>query len=428
MNRLVSLQAYSGKKICVACSGGADSVALLHHFYKQAGEYGIEVSAVTCEHGIRGENSLRDAAFVLELCAEWKIPLFSYSADIPARAKESGRGLEEEARIFRYSCFSQLMEKGEADAVATAHHKDDCIETALFRLARGTSLGGLAAVREREGIVRPFLGVERAQIEEYMRENCLPFVTDESNADLNFARNRLRALVIPELERAVAGAKENIYRFALRAKEDEDYLRELASRVLVREADEVRVPVSVPAPLFTRTCVLAMKEFGILRDYTCANVGEIAALRAVQSGKRVCLPFGVEAWREGGDIVFCKPRQPMGEEIPFAEGSFVFGNYTVEVKHGRRCGALYADAAAFPEGCTVRVRRTGDMFTPFGGKRKTLKKFLTDRKIPARVSNFLPVAASGSEVYAVFGVEIADCVKVTEQTREIISLTAERLK
>lgn len=418
---LFSLEKYRGKRVCVAVSGGVDSVCLLHAFRKGAKQYGITLSAVTCEHGIRGEASLGDVQFVRKVCTAWDIPLYIFSADIPQRAEMSGRGLEEEGRMFRYGCFTQLLQT-EADLVATAHHLDDVAETVLFRLARGTSLKGLAAIRERDGIVRPLLSVTKEQIEAYANRYGLPFVTDETNEDETYSRNAIRKSVLPELEKVVNGAKEHLVEFAQRAVEDDEYLQHLAGQALVHAGDEIHISAALPAPVFSRACILALNELGLKQNYTEANVKEITTLKGLQSGKKVCLPGGIEAAREGADISLYKPKPLFQEAVPFSEGIFVIGDYTVSIKETGTEG-LFADIDAFPEGCILRTRRVGDRFTPFKGKEKPLKDYLTDKKIPARVGWGLPLVAKGNEVYAVFGVEISDQVKVTKNTVKCVRLS-----
>lgn len=429
----ILLQSYRGKRICVACSGGADSVALLHYLRKNAGQYAIVLSALTCEHGIRQESSLADLAFVERLCKEWDIPLRVFRGDVPALARSKKTGLEEAGRIFRYDCFRTVLNEGAADLIATAHHRDDFIETVLFRLIRGTSLGGLEAFPEREGIIRPFLNVTRAQILDYVLENSLPYVTDESNADESFTRNYLRHTVLPSLEQAVNGAGEHLAEFAYRAAQDDRLLQAMAQERVEIGAEECLIPIALPMPLFMRACVYALKHFGVCKDYTEANLREIASLKTLQSGKCVCLPQNLTAVREYDKIVVCRPdaQGPFTGEIAFAAGSFSINGYELEISQStgaeeRPSGigrTLAVDLDAFPHGCVIRTRREGDVFTPFGGREKTLKKFLTDRKISARRGRLLPLVASGSEILAVCGVEISDRVKTTAQTSRKGSLT-----
>ena len=416
--KLIDCKPYTGMRVCVALSGGRDSVALLHAL--KTG--GVKVSALTCGHGMRAASEA-DIAFVEGLCRDWNVPLRVFRADIPARAKAQKRGLEETARVWRYECFARVVAEGEADTVATAHHKDDLAETLLFRLARGTSAAGLNVFPARAGIVRPLLGVTRAQIDAYVTEHALPFVEDESNADVAFSRNRIRHNVLPELELAVPGARDNLVAFAARAAEDDACLCALAAEHVRVEDGMVHIPLALPMPVFSRAVVQALSFLGVTRDYTAANVAQAARLRELQSGRRASLPCGIQAVREGDAVVFCRPRGACPQELPFAYGTFQLGDDTVMVSPSGAPGALMADMDAFPAGCVLRTRREGDMITPFGGGRKTLKKFLTGKKIPARIGHGLPLVAKGSEVYAVIGVEIADDVKVTEKTAHRVWLS-----
>lgn len=414
--KLFDVQPYAGKRVCVALSGGRDSVALLHFFLKNAKSHAITLLALTCEHGLRGEASRADLAFCKDLCGEWGIPLRVFRADVARLAAERGEGIEEAGRNWRYACFRQVLSEGGADVVATAHHRNDYAETVLFRLARGTSLAGLDAFPKRPGIVRPLSRVPRAAIDAYIHENGLPYVEDESNADERITRNRLRMSVLPVLEQAVPGASEHLVQFAERASADEDYLASLARPYVTAEGGEARVPVGLPPPLFLRAALAAMKACGLTHNYSSANLRDVSRLQTLQSGRRIDLPEGLIAVRERGDIVFCRPALVPEKEVPFGLGDFSGAGFALCAGAGSRPGALAVDLDAFPAGCVVRVRREGDMFTPFRGRRKPLKKFLTDRKIPARTGHRLPVVACGSEIYAVCGVEIADAVRITEHT------------
>ncbi len=448
---LFSLAPYRGFSLAVAVSGGRDSVALLHYLHKNAEESHISLSALTCCHGIR-PSAEADAAFVEELCKAWGVPLTLFRADVPARAKQSGRNLEEEGRMFRRECYQTMLDGG-ADAVLTAHHRDDYAETVLFRLARGTSLQGLNVFPAQKGLLRPLLGVTRARIDEYIQENALPFREDETNADVAFSRNRIRHEVLPALERAVPGAKENLVRFAERAVRDDAFLQELALRE-VRGEGEKRVFADLPEPVFFRACLAAMKALGLTRDYTESNLQELKKLAAAQAGRFTRLPCGITVYREGADLVFLPQEEGAEEahkarELPFflgrkeafggvlevGEGDFGAGGQTKTAGEPTKttggppflrgeppelpkaCGrVLKVDLAAVPEEAVWRTRREGDTFLPCNGHQKSLKKFLTEKKIPARVGRELPVLAEGSEVLCIAGVELSERIKRTQKT------------
>ena len=436
---LFSLAPYRGLSLAVAVSGGRDSVALLHYLHKNAEEAHISLSALTCCHGIR-PSAEADAAFVEELCKAWGVPLTVFRADVPARAKQSGRNLEEEGRMFRRECYRKMLDGG-ADAVLTAHHRDDYAETVLFRLARGTSLQGLDVFPAQKGLLRPLLGVTRARIDEYIQENALPFREDETNADVALSRNRIRHEVLPALERAVPGAKENLVRFAERAVRDDAFLQELALRE-VRGEGEKRVFVDLPKPVFFRACLAAMKALGLTRDYTESNLKELKKLAVAQAGRSMRLPCGITVYREGTDLVFLPQKKDAEEaqkarELPFflgrkeafggvlevGEGDFgageptkTAGGQTTSEPPLEKGRVLKVDLAAVPEGAVWRTRREGDTFLPCNGHQKSLKKFLTEKKIPARVGRELPVLAEGSEVLCIAGVELSERIKRTPNT------------
>lgn len=438
----------AGRRVCVALSGGGDSVALFFYLKEHAAEHGVTLSALNAEHGIRGGASLRDTAFVQELCAREGVPLFCFAADIPALAKASGRGIEEEARLFRRACYEEVLRGDRADVVATAHHAGDNAESVLFNLFRGASLTGVGGIRAfvpvmgEKGIARPLLGTPKEEIAAYLRERALAHCEDETNADETYARNFLRARVLaPAMER-FPHAEEHVYSFSRDAREDDDFLNALAEKELTVCEDGAAWSLSLPAPLFRRCLVLAMGKFGVVRDVTRAHVAAVQALAEKQSGARVSLPAGLAAVREYGSVrLFRAEGAAQTAEIPLAAGRFAFAGGTLTVEEraytaetlalAERAGGegkrktLVADADAFPAGCVLRTPRTGDTFRKFGGGTKLLKKYLTDKKIPARMRAELPVAACGERVFAVCGAEIAEDVKVTASTRRVYILTYE---
>ena len=132
----VELDKYRGKKICVAVSGGRDSMALLHYMRVNAEAFDITLCAVNCDHMLRGQASESDSRFVKDICEKWKIPLDFYKTDCAALAKKMGVGVEVCAREWRRECYFNAKIRHGADAVATAHHMNDNAETVLFNLAK----------------------------------------------------------------------------------------------------------------------------------------------------------------------------------------------------------------------------------------------------------------------------------------------------
>lgn len=452
------LSLYKNTRVCVALSGGADSVALLCLFCEEAPAYGIALSAVHVEHGIRGRESEEDAAFVRALCKEQGVPLRLVRADIPARAKEAGVGLEEAARLFRRGVFYRLLKAGAADYVATAHHAGDNAESVLLHLFRGAALTGAGGIRAfvpvgaladgtdgvnevadgvnegvdgmnevadgpaaglpfaRRGLVRPLLACTKAEIVAYLRGRGRAWREDATNADTAYARNFVRRAVLGPAKEVFPAAEKNLYVFSRLAREDDDFLFTEAARILRRGRGGYAVAADAPRPLFLRACVLALRALGVQKDYTYANFQDIFALAEGKTGRRAGLPCGVCAVKEYGQVVLYRPQAAAGS-YPLAEGVFGFGPFSVRAfrapappafSRGAFPRTLYLAGDAEGE---LRLRREGDRFTPFGGGDRKLKEFFIDKKIPRRERDLLPVLAAGSRVLAVCGVEIAEQVK-----------------
>lgn len=427
---MLGLEKYAKKRICVAFSGGADSTALLHYLIARQEAFGYTLFAVHCEHGIRGEESLRDKAFVEAVCRRWEIPLFHFSEDCPARAKREKESLETTARRFRYECFSSLVDEGKTDYIATAHHLDDEAETVLFRLARGSALTGAGGIREENGwLIRPFLSLTKQEILQYVEENTLDYCVDKTNFETDATRNKLRLQVLPLLSKIVPNASANLARFASLAKEDDALLYELAGALLTKTDEGYLVAFSRQKPLFTRAVLCALKGLGVSRDYTALHLACAYALQDKERGAQLHLPCGAVAEkREKGVAVYIPKTENIsasGAGTPFGVGRFALGRYEVNVSLSPLepqgvWAVLRLDADKLPSGCVFRFRRDGDRIQAFGGAGKSLKKLFNERKTPVKERATLPLIVAGDTIFAVCGVEIADTVKVTEDTRRVL--------
>ncbi len=237
-----------GDRICVAISGGADSVALLLTLHAannaKHDALGIGLSAAHVHHGIRpAAESDADLAFVQDLCIQHDIPLHIHHADIPTRAAATRETLEEAARTVRYDFFSTLIASGHADAVLTAHTLDDQAETVLMKLLRGAWTEGLSAIhpvvtiplsnQQRTGrILRPFLQTRRADIESYLRSLNQPWREDSTNADTTYTRNRIRHELLPQLRTFNPSIDQTLANLAELAREEESRWQAELARVL----------------------------------------------------------------------------------------------------------------------------------------------------------------------------------------------------
>lgn len=220
-----------GDDVVVALSGGADSVCLLYNMLSLWERGYIEtLTAVHCNHGLRGEEADRDEKFCKDLCNKLKIHLYCEKIPVTEYAKEHGLSLEEAGRNLRYKTFEKYRMGGK---IATAHNKKDNAETVIFNLIRGTSLAGMGGIPiVRDSVIRPLLDVSREEIEEYLKEIDAEFVTDHTNLETKFSRNKIRLSIIPEMESINEGAVNNITAFAKLASYDEEFLSAVADECM----------------------------------------------------------------------------------------------------------------------------------------------------------------------------------------------------
>lgn len=195
-----------GQTVLAGFSGGPDSVCLLHFLRYLSVKKRFELTAVHVHHGLRGAQADADAGFCRKLCKELEIPLIVEKKAVRALAKKLNLSVEHAARKARYEAFADAAKKTGAAVVALGHHLDDQAETVLLNLLRGTRAEGLCGIPVRRPlnksveIVRPLLCITRAEVEEYLKENNLPSVTDQTNFDDAYTRNWVRHELLPLLE------------------------------------------------------------------------------------------------------------------------------------------------------------------------------------------------------------------------------------
>lgn len=247
-----------GDGIVLACSGGPDSLALADVLLRMRGMFRLRLVLAHFEHGIRGEASREDARFVRDWAREKGVPFECGSADIPALARASAQSLETEARVHRYAFLEQVRIAYGFQAIATAHHADDQAETVLLHLLRGAGTAGLAGIRPKSRLVfagedaagylvRPFLGVTKAEIAAYCVMAGLHPRHDATNDETDAMRNRVRLELMPQLKRYNPQITEALGRLSEVASDDQEALDAWASRVALppRVEDLRRLPRAV---------------------------------------------------------------------------------------------------------------------------------------------------------------------------------------
>ena len=218
-----------GDQVLLAFSGGADSLYLLYFLIELQKHIAFSLEAMHIHHGIREEEAERDLEFAKKRAADWNVPFSFVKVDVPRYSKEEGKGLEEGARILRYSALEKRRtewerEGGRVTKLALAQHMDDQAETVVHHLIRGSGFSGLSAMRKEEGLyIRPLLCLRKKEIKERLSELSLSYVEDSTNEDFSYTRNFIRKKIIPLMELVNSRAVEHLFGEAELMAEVEEY-------------------------------------------------------------------------------------------------------------------------------------------------------------------------------------------------------------
>ena len=371
-----------GDKIVCAVSGGADSMALLWALYLLKEEWNLDISAAHFNHRLRGAESDRDEAFVREFCDGYGIPLHVGSGTIVP----GNKGLEAAARDVRYAFLRTLPGK-----IATAHTADDNAETLLMHLVRGTGLKGLGGIMPQNGnVIRPMLSITRQEIEDFLAEYAVDYITDSSNNGDDFLRNRIRHHVMPLLKEENPKLSQNLSAMALRLRQDEEALSQQAA---FEGAPQVEVLRKMAPAVRARALEKFLKDSGV-KEPEAVHIRQAEALVFSENpSARANFPGGLIIGRKY-DILAVVPQEP--GKIPYrisCEPADAVIN-TADTFTIVPVGNVY-----------IRPRQTGDAIRLPGGT-KTLKKLFIDRKIPASQRDSVPVICDDRGILAVGGIGV----------------------
>ena len=424
---------FEKKKILAAVSGGADSMALLHLLLGLSKEKDLKIAVLHFEHGIRGEESIRDMNFVKECCEKRDIPCFIGEGNAPEFAEEKKITLEMAARTLRYEFFNEILTKKGYDVIATAHHADDQAETLLLNLIRGSGIKGLAAMRPiRENIIRPFLSVTKREILEYVNQNHIPYCEDSTNFSLDVRRNRLRHEILPMLESFQDGVKERLNSLSDIARVENDYIESIAKEKLsLLKKENLPLFRAEHLALQRRIIMAFLENNGVLSDFT--HIEEIRKmLLKGELGKRTELGGdvlaelsykGLQIFKKSGEI------QPVILKIP---GVNVLSEYnikiTVEILDAPPKKTLpheyYADLDKVSSVITVSHRHDGDKIELKIGK-KSVKKIFMEEKIERGRRNKYPIIFSEKDILWIPFLRRSVFGSVSKETKRILYMKAE---
>ena len=422
-----------GGHVLAAVSGGADSTALLCFFCAVREAYPLTVSCAHVEHGIRGDASQRDMAFVRQLCARMSVPFYGTRVDAPAYARAHGCGMEDAARTLRHAFLQQTAARIGADCIALAHHRGDQAETVLLHAARGSDVRGLCAMRARSGnVIRPLLEQTGASLRAWLEENARPWCEDESNQSEQYARNRIRLRVLPELERACPGAEGALARLARAAQRDEAYFEQQMDALHLRAiplVDGVALErerlCGLHEALLSRVLARTMREAGL----GTPQAREMETLMRMLSGGETAVSLSGGASARTGRRYLCLTRRDARvPDVPLGGQGVVqtpFGPFAVrdanpgETGDGVRSQVIPRSQL---EGAWVSTRRMGDAMTPFGRHQPVLlKKLMADAGIERAMRASIPVVRNREGILWLVGIRPAQmCLVRGEEDNRMV--------
>jgi tRNA(Ile)-lysidine synthase len=440
-----------GDKIIVACSGGPDSVALLHLLNQIKEKYDLKLIVAHVNHELRGNESDEDERFVKRLARKLKLNFHTRSFDVVRIARKKKLSIEEAAREVRYQYLDKLAQRLKATKIALGHNADDQAETVLMRLIRGTGALGLTGMSIVRGkIIRPLLQIKREEIEEFFKEQNLDFRIDSSNLRQDYLRNRIRLELLPHLKRNYnPKIIDTLNRTASILSAQEDYLMKKTLKEFGKIAKAQKEKISLDlAKLFNYDIFLQREILRLVFERLGESEfkGSFALVELVlnlaqqrKAGRRIFLKKDVLAEVSAGHLNFYKVKKEEKDQslvFPGAAESERFGirldSEIVKRKNLKEKPYSKDEMTAFlswdklKPPFILRNPRTGDQFRPLGMKgTKSLKDFLTDLKVPRYEKERVLVLTSNDWIVWVLGYRIADQFKVQKNTKEVLKIKAE---
>ncbi|MBR6403905.1 MAG: tRNA lysidine(34) synthetase TilS [Eubacterium sp.] len=441
------------KGVVLGVSGGADSVALLSFFIACKSEINSElrIRVVHVNHMIRGEEADSDQRFVENLCEKLGVEYKVYKENIPAMAAEMNMTEEEAGRNFRYKVFRENaleleQETGGECRIAVAHNKDDLAETVLYNMIRGSSILGLAGIKPvRERIIRPLLDTPRVELEAYLEELGQDYVTDSTNLDTEYTRNKIRHLIMPEIKKLNSGAVDHIADVARDALELGDDISNIVSndktvkenpvgeytypdgrKQVIYDKQEISIAVLSSLPRIARGEVVLEaieRVCGRRKDITREHIRQVCELVWKENGKRVNLPYGMVASRVYDRIVIKNVSSGESRETDDKnEGRIVITEMTFSdhMEISKKEYTKMIDCGKIKSTLVLRKPSPDDyiVISKNGGSKK-LSRYFTAEKVERDRRQDIPVVADGDEIVWIVGMRLSERYKVGPDTEKV---------
>ncbi len=423
---------HESDSILLAVSGGVDSVVMTDLFVRG----GIKVAILHCNFQLRGNESELDEAFVRSLADSNNLPIFVQRFDTEIHANEHGISVQMAARELRYKWFDEIRNYLHYDHIATAHNKNDTVETFFINLGRGTGIKGITGIPVKNNhYIRPLLFSSRKDIYSYARVKRLAYREDSSNASKKYQRNKIRHDIIPAFEELnpsfVDTMEDNIHRFSDIASIYKSHINSVRKRLFIQQNHHIVINISdikELSPLKTW-----LYELFHPYNFTKDQCSSIAKILDAPSGK-VFISTTHKLYKDRDAFYIIKNNDNTNFEryyidsaernyqLPFAAEMEILETFRNEdISNNNQIAFLDMDKLHFP--LTVRKWMHGDYFYPLGmDHMKKVSDFFIDNKIPVPVKKNTWILASGKNIVWIIGLRIDNRFKVTDHTKKVLKL------
>ena len=418
-------QEFNGHPVLVALSGGADSVALLRVLL----EAGFDCRAAHCNFHLRGEESMRDERFVRDLCQRLNVPLTVKDFDVAAWQQEHGGSTEMACRDLRYAWFEQERQRQRCRVIAIAHHSDDQVETFFLNLLRGTGIKGLAGMQRMSGnLWRPLLDVSRSDILAYLSSIGQDYVTDSTNCENDFRRNRLRNIALPVIEQQFPQAHERILNTMGNLRNDHELMMSLVNQIMPDER-HIDIEKLCSQPFASTLLYHRIRHMGFNQDQ-CNQVVEAA--RQGHTGRQFAASDNMLVVnRQTIDIETATARQDI--EIPIDLTQGINSPIGLSIARGDapfsplmcdgRCVVAFSDHLLDSKRVVLRHWRRGDRIKPFGmNGSKLVSDLFADLKLDYAAKRDAWLLEADGEVLWVLGYRASALYHVKPESQDYLLL------
>lgn len=444
------------KNICIALSGGADSVALLYSAYFLKEKYKYNLTAVHVEHGIRGNDSINDAKFVENLCESLDVPLY---LEHVKHLNKDDKGLENKARIARYNAFENAIKHFKVNALIVSHHADDNVETFLMNLFRGAGTSGLIGIKDNRKIgnailLRPFISINKSEILKSINNSNIKYRDDETNFEDIYTRNKLRLNIIPQIADIYPSYRSSIEKLSEIIQIDEEYFGDIVYNFIKAntytkfpyyyiKVEKLKTLHKSIVLRVLRQFVINCKQNMLLSSTSVDDEYSLSFDSSIMLYNLLYAPIGTKIEITGGlffrksmNYIHCTPdvsihsnykqnnglnfnKAPLSQNVNINWGTCGIASIENNLKSDGKL--IQAIPNHLINKIVVREKEPEDIIRPFGMTGKmSLKKYFINKKIDIEFRDYIPIIAIENNVLWVVGVGSSNDVKIDGDIKNTI--------